>query len=402
MPAPTAAAKTSRPRKAKLNRSSRTKTSHEKRKKDKEPSSVNQFECKIEKLIQADELLLPKLFDDAEIEMLLGKIDTDSMSRRSRVYTVPITLSLFVQQALMKDRGCKEVVLLFNRKRKELQLRQVSCNTTSYCNARTRIPLALIETLNSRTVDTVSKDIDDDQLWHGHRVFLVDGMVINAPDTLENQLVYPQPKSQKPGLGFPQIRLCVAVCLTTAVITNVQYGPAVGKQTGEGALFRKMFSTFKRGDVIVADSLFECFRDYATLSAKGAHMICDKNGTRESPFKGRCKVIEEKIVELPRPYFDTSRFTLEEWETLPEKITVRMIRCKVGGRKGELTLVTTLLDSEAYPAKEILKLYKLRWECELDIRCIKSVLGMNSLSCHTPEMLNRELMVYILPTTSSV
>ncbi len=96
--------------------------------------------------------------------MLLGKIDTDSMSRRSRVYTVPITLSLFVQQALMKDRGCKEVVLLFNRKRKELQLRQVSCNTTSYCNARTRIPLALIETLNSRTVDTVSKDIDDDQL----------------------------------------------------------------------------------------------------------------------------------------------------------------------------------------------------------------------------------------------
>ncbi len=89
-------------------------------------------------------------------------------------------------------------------------------------------------------------------------------------------------------------------------------------------------------------------------------------------------------------------------ETLPEKITVRMIRCKVGGRKGELTLVTTLLDSEAYPAKEILKLYKLRWECELDIRCIKSVLGMNSLSCHTPEMLNRELMSIFWPTTSSV
>lgn len=73
-----------------------------------------------------------------------------------------------------------------------------------------------------------------------------------------------------------------------------------------------------------------------------------------------------------------------------------MIRCNVSGRKSELTLVATLLDSEAYPAAEIVKLYKLRWECELDIRSIKSVMGMNWLNCHTPEMLNRELMVYFL------
>jgi hypothetical protein len=42
----------------------------------------------------------------------------------------------------MKDRGCKEVVLLFNRNRKEQQLRQVSCNTTSYCDAIEATPVA--------------------------------------------------------------------------------------------------------------------------------------------------------------------------------------------------------------------------------------------------------------------
>lgn len=383
------------PTRAKLNKSSRTKTSRKDRKKDKEPSSVKQFEYKIEKMIKADELLLPKLFDDAAIEAILGESNSDQKARK-RVYTVPTTLSLFVQQVLMKDRGCKEVVLLFNRKRKEQDLRPVSCNTTSYCDARARIPLSLLQTLTVRTARIASEHIADEQLWYGHRVLLVDGLVVNAPDTPENQKVYPQAQSQKPGLGFPQIRLCVAICLATGVINNVQYGPAVGKKTGESTLFRKMFVNFKRGDVIVADSLFECFRDHATLIAKGVYMVCDKNGTRESPFKGRCKVIEETWEELPRPKLDSNRFTRAEWEALPEVLPVRMIRCKVGGRKGELTLVTTLLDGEAYPAAEILKLYKLRWECELDFRSIKSVMGMGWLSCHTPQMLARELMVYLL------
>lgn len=389
------AKKRSRPSRAKLNKSSRTKTSREKRKKDKETSSVKQFEYKIQKMIKADELLLPKLFDDAEIEAILGESKSDKQ-RRKRVYTVPTTLSLFVQQVLMKDRGCKEVTLLFNRKRKEQQLRQVSGNTTSYCDARARIPLTLIETLIIRTARMASGQLAVNQLWHGHRVFLVDGLVVNAPDTPENQKVYPQSQSQEPGLGFAQIRLCVAICLATGVVNDVQYGPVVGKLTGEGTLFRKMFSNFRRGDVIVTDSLFECFRDHATLKAKGVYMICDKNGTRESPFKGRCKVIEETWEELPRPKFDRNRFTREEWEALPETLKVRMIRCNVGGRKGDLTVVTTMLDSQAYPAAEIMKLYKLRWECELDIRSVKSVMGMGWLSCHTPEMLARELMVYIL------
>ena len=396
MIAPKSDVKKPRPRRAKLNSSSRTKTSREDRKKDKDPSSVKQFQYKIEKLLKADELLLPKLFDDAMIEAVLSNNSSDQKSRRQRIYTVSTTLSLFVQQVLMKDRGCKEVVLLLNKKRKDQQLREVSTNTASYCDARTRIPFALIETLTSRTARIATNQLAYHHLWHGHRVWLVDGLVVNAPDTPENQSRYPQSQSQKPGMGFAQIRLCAAICLATGVVNNVQFGPVIGKTTGETTLFRKMFCKFKRGDVVIADSLYECFRDYATLVAKGVNMICSKNGSRESPFKGRCEVIEEVWKELPRPDFDKSRFTKEQWEALPKTLKVRMIRCKVGGRKSELCLVTTLLDSEIYPAAEILKLYKLRWECELDIRSMKSVMGMSWLSCHTAAMLEKELMVYIL------
>lgn len=396
MLAPKSGAPKRRSRRAKLNRSSRTKTSRENRKKDKQPSSVKQFELEVEKVLKADELLMAKLFDDAEIEAILGEDTSDRTIRRQRVYTVPTTLSLFIQQVLMKDRGCKEVVTLFNRKRQARQLRQVSTNTTSYCDARARIPFFLLTKLMARTARIASEKLADDQRWYGRRVLLVDGLVISAPDTPENQKVYPQSQSQEAGLGFPQIRMCVAICLATGVVTDLEYGPVAGKKTGEVTLFRGMFNHFKRDDLLVADSLFDCFRHHATLTAQGVDMICDKNGTRESPFTGRCQVIEETVKVLPRPKFDQNRFTKEQWEALPTTITVRMIRCKIKGRKSELTLVTTLLDSETYPAGEIVKLYKLRWECELDIRSIKSVMGMTWLSCHTPEMLERELMVYIL------
>ena len=68
MLAPRPGAKKHRSRRAKLNKSSRTKTVRQNRKQDKQASTVKQFEHRIEKMIQANELLLPKLFDDAAIE----------------------------------------------------------------------------------------------------------------------------------------------------------------------------------------------------------------------------------------------------------------------------------------------------------------------------------------------
>ncbi|WP_416391529.1 transposase [Alloalcanivorax xenomutans] len=39
-------------------------------------------------------------------------------------------------------------------------------------------------------------------------------------------------------------------------------------------------------------------------------------------------------------------------------------------------------------------LYRSHWHVELDIRHIKTTLGMETLSCKTPEMAEKELWVY--------
>lgn len=396
MLAPRSDAPPRRKRSAQLNLSSRTKASRKDRKPDKKKLTLNDVRGKVKAMADSDQLLMSKIYDDATIELIFEAVCPDDSVRRNRIFSTPVTLSLFVQQVLSKNRGCKEVISLLNKQRKAEHLSEVSTNTTSYCQARLRLPLVLIEKLMYTTADLALNALPADWLWNGHRVLLVDGLVVHAPDTPENQEKYPQPNSQKPGMGFSQIRMCAAICLTTGVVTDVQYGPVEGKKTGEATLFRQMFRQFKKGDIIVADSNFECFRDMAMLGAQGVYMVCNINGTRTSPFSGPCTVTEDKIVTLKRPDCDASRFSRQEWERLPKTLDVRIIRYTVKGRQSELTIVTTLLDSDAYPADAVAELYKHRWACELDINSIKSVMGMTWLSCHTPAMLERELMVYLL------
>lgn len=283
-----------------------------------------------------------------------------------------------------------------NAQRKKEHLCPISTDSSSYCEARARLPVKLIKILMKKTSQNTF-DFDGRQgEWWDRRVVLVDGMVVSAPDTPENQEVYPQSSSQEVGLGFPQVRLLASICLKTGLVLDVQYGPILGKKTGEISLFRQMLSTFNRGDIIVGDAIFDCYRELSQLKKGGIDTVCEINGTRANPFNDTCVSVEEKVVILSRPNFNPSRFTADEWEALPESIKVRLIRYQVDGRKENITIVTTLLNAEKYPAAEVAKLYGFRWNCELDIRSIKSVMGMVELRCCTPPMLEREIMVYFL------
>ena len=84
---------------------------------------------------------------------------------------------------------------------------------------------------------------------------------------------------------------------------------------------------------------------------------------------------------------------------MPDNLTVREVHyyiCIPGWRTKEVTLITTLLDAQVYPIKELLKIYELRWDVELDLRHIKTSLGMDILRGKTPEMVRKEIYVHLL------
>ena len=90
-------------------------------------------------------------------------------------------------------------------------------------------------------------------LWHGLRPKVIDGTTVSAPDKRKNQRAYPQSRSQKPGCGFPLIRLVGVFSLSTGVLLDYVKG---NKHQHELRLLWKMLDQFKPGDLAVADRGF--------------------------------------------------------------------------------------------------------------------------------------------------
>ena len=377
-------------------RKASVETDEEEQKREREKKKLLCFDeilNRLERLKALDEIRLHHLFDDEEIHQMC---DTLNIEFRDRVFTPAITLGLFVSQVLSRGDACITVMAKFNRERKDGGLLPVSENASAYTKARARLPVALINHLSDR-VRTMSHHLTPDEWkWNELNVYLVDGFVLRAPDTLANQKKYPQPSSQKEGLGFPQVRVVTTTSLATGCVVHYNTAAVEGKKTGEVSLFREKHKDFEKGDIVVADSNFESFREAALLIRCGVHMVCCINGTRNSPFKGACETTEDLIVELRKPKFDRARFTRKEWNALPKRILYRMIRYRVAGCESPITIVTTLTDRQRFTAEDIAELYGLRWIVEVDIRSYKSSMGMCELRCLIPDNLDREIAVAVL------
>ncbi|MEZ6100296.1 MAG: transposase [Pirellulaceae bacterium] len=89
----------------------------------------------------------------------------------------------------------------------------------------------------------------------------------------------------------------------------------------------------------------------------------------------------------------------ETYEAMPPTLKLRVIIHQVntpGFRPKEIIVVTTLLDSVKYPAADVAALYHERWTVELNIRALKSSMGMNDLRCKSPEMVEKEIWTCLL------
>ena len=129
-------------------------------------------------------------------------------------------------------------------------------------------------------------------------------------------------------------------------------------------------------------------------------MLARMHQSRYVDFRrGRWLGTLDHIVVWHRPKFDGSRFDRATWEALPQTMLIRELRFRVtqrGSRSEEITIATTLLDPIAYPAEDLAELYRERWNCELDLRSLKTSMQMAHLRCKSPEMVEKEVWMHCL------
>lgn len=334
--------------------------------------------------------------DRAHVERVLKE---EGVRWRQRLFTPLVTLWGFLWQVLSPDGSCRAAV---SRLRAYLVARgQAPCaaSTGSYCKARQRLPERVLARLVRDTGQDLSEQAEETWRWKGRTVKVVDGSTVSMPDTPENQAEYPHPTSQQPGLGFPLARLVAVFGLASGSALDVALGPYQGKETGEAALLRQVWDRLEAGDVVLGDCLFSAYLTVAGIVQRGADYVGRQHQRRKTEFRrGRRLGRGDHVVPWRKParpaWLDEATY-----QQLPDCLEMRELRVRVprkGFRTEVLTVVTTLVDAAAVTADDLAVLYRQRWHAELDLRALKSALGMDILRGKTPEMVRKEVWMHLL------
>src|SRR5262249_26835505 len=167
-------------------------------------------------------------FADSLSELrILDALQQHGVQYRDRLFSPVTTIWGFLSQVLSEDHSCRDAVSRIIAHRAAAGLKVCSPNTASsaaprtapppaapglkvfpptppsYCNARPRLPTAVLRCLAKRTAQRLQDGLPEGWKWNGRNVFIADGSHVSMPDTLANQASYPQPEVQRPGIGFP-------------------------------------------------------------------------------------------------------------------------------------------------------------------------------------------------------
>lgn len=317
---------------------------------------------------------------------------------RRRLLSKTNTFWAFFAQILSGDGGCREVVRKLQSLACVKGLPMPSSSTSAYCQARAKLDEATLANLLEDTSQQLRRR-NLGEHWHQRRVVVVDGSGIGLPDTPENQAQWPQSGAQKPGCGFPQLRLCACFALDNGGLLSHRVGSL---KHHELPLLRQQWDCFESGDILLGDKGFCSYYDVWKLQQIGVdsvHALARRTPANEATaLKALGK--NDLLIQWKKPKWNNGlSYDKATWQTLPETLTLRQIKVTVpdpGFRTREYYLITTLLDDRQYSSKALADLYRQRWDVELHFRDLKTTLGMETLRCRTPEMVIKELLMNLI------
>jgi hypothetical protein len=316
-----------------------------------------------------------------------------------RIYSPLVTLWVFLGQVLSADHSCRAAVARFMAHRMARGQSPCSAETGAYCQARKRLPEKFFSDAARETGRALEGNVNPQWLWKRRRVYVYDGSSVSMPDTPENQRDYPQPDTQKRGLGFPLARIAAVFSLACGAVVDLGICRYAGKGQSELGLLRTLWNLFVPGDVMLADRLMCAWTEMVMLKQRGVDCVCRLTSHRNADFRrGKRLGLGDHIVKWPKPTKPRS-IDRETYDTLPEFLMVRECRIRVdqpGFRVKTLIVATTLLDADAFTKDDLAQLYRARWNAELDLRSLKRTMQMDVLRCKTPELVRKEIWTHVL------
>jgi len=370
--------------------------------------------------------LLP-VFENMMPTQAIEKYVTDNLSHtRDKVYTPSRTALSMILTGVQEDKSLQNTVNIFNAKYEmeckllkqretELLLQslaedsnrkkkagrpkdykskipkskriELSDSTVAYNNARKRLPLELLQLIFENT--NRPSDIKEER-WHNCRTYITDGTYLQLQDTPDIRDQYPPMENN--GM-FPQALLQVFIRQGSGQLHDFEIG---NRKKSELETVLPMLKKMQPGDLLLADDLYNTYYHFCMILQQKAHIIVPGKRDRNYTVVKTLSVGDE-IVKINQPKQRPDYVSKETWNDLPKNILLRRIVYQYPTQEGLKTaiLYTTLLDKKIEKSEFVLK-YTTRWDIEICIREIKTLMDINVLRSKTPDMLRKELTASLI------
>jgi hypothetical protein len=241
---------------------------------------------------------------------------------------------------------------------------------SAVADARARLGAEPMEWLFTRCADEWAHSSARRHAWRGLAIYGLDGSTLRVPDSDENRATFGVTDGHRGESAYPIARMVGLMALRSHLLAGLAFGPS---SDGEYSYASALWASIPRDSLTIVDRHFLGASVLIPLQRDGEnrHWLTRARSTT------RWRVIErlgpgDELVE-----FETSHQALSDDPSLPPTYQARAVRYQRPGFQPQ-TLLTSLTDAKAFPAREIAALYHERWEIELGYDEIKT------------EMLDRE------------
>lgn len=323
---------------------------------------------------------------------------SEKANSRDRHYTRWRTFWCALWHNLNPEASCREVVRQLQALFRLEGGPQISEEDSAYCRAKARLPLAPFAKALTATAQKADQQAGELSFLKARPVKVVDGSALTLlADTPKNRSAYPSIQCQSDQPSFPMMRFVLFFSLLSGAILAIAEGSLA---VAELSLLAQLSSHLTKGDILLGDRGFGCYPVIAWLQ----HTLgVDFIGRTRRKIDGRRRLKRlgrnDWLIQWEKGAEPSPWMSLLQWQALATRLTLRAVKGSLnqkGFRVRQVTVITTLLNANEYPAQEILFAYLRRWRLEMCLDDLKTSLRMENLRSRSPEMARKELYLRLI------
>lgn len=318
---------------------------------------------------------------------------------RRRVFCLTRTFWGWVWQIFQGNTSCREVLRQLQALLALLGQPPIDEDCSAYCQARQKLPAHQLEAIFQASFRSAEAQAPAPALLQGRPVKIVDASTVRLEDTPANRQAYPSSPNQFRRPGFPLLKVLT--------LFSLRSGALLARATGtldqtETRLLMGLATHLQPGDILAGDRAYGLYVMLQWVYSLGADLVARLNClSRRVDFRQPIQKLGpgDSLFRWHQPKVPSKLLSAEQWAQVPKSMVVRIVRRRItqpGFRTRQLTLVTTLLDPQSYPAQELFELYFQRWRLEMCLDDLKTTLGMEKLNCRTPALVHKELLLFLI------